>query len=592
MNRLPPAYCAARLLAPLLLLASFTRAEDRLAWFREAKFGMFVHWGPYSALGGEWKGKQIAPGDNAEWIMQHFRIPLAEYREAARHFRPNQFDARALARLARQAGMKYLVYTAKHHDGFAMYRSAVSRYNIAEWGGFDRDPLQELAVACRAEEIHLCVYYSHREDWDDGDAYGNNWDFRESAKHFERYLERKAKPQVRELLTRYGPVDLVWFDRGLYTPAQAAEFVDLVRSLQPQCLVNGRVGNYDQELMGDYQSMSDNGMPAGVLDEYWETPQSLNGTWGYSRFDHHWKSAATVVRRLAEVAGRGGNYLLNIGPDGNGTIPVESRQVLLRAGDWLSRNGESIYGSAPGPFGNVSWGVCTAKGPRLYLHVFVWPRNGLLRLQGLNGGVLRAYLLGDRDARSLDLVKGAAITVKLPPLAPDPIDTVIVLEMQGMPGVTAAPVVPSPNGTLLFDYRSASTVGKAARTFNRKGGFHIARWNSPDDRAVWTFRVPAAGRYRVRLTYAAQPGWQDGQIEATVGSQVLLASIQLTGDWYEYRSFQIGKVAFAKAGDFTATLRPARSLTHNLAHLQSMELVPEASGFDVGYRVSDSTSRK
>jgi alpha-L-fucosidase len=574
MNRLPVFRRMVALLAPLLLLVPLAHAQDRMAWFRDAKFGMFVHWGPYSALAGEWKGKQVPPGGQAEWIMQRFHIPFAEYREAARRFRPDGFDARAMARLARQSGMKYLVYTAKHHDGFAMYRSAVSNYNVYDWAGFHRDPLEELAAACRDEGVRLCVYYSHREDWDDPDAYGNTWDYRTSNQDFERYLDRKSKPQVRELLSRYGPIGLVWFDRGLYTPKQATEFVNLVRSLQPNCLVNGRVGNYDQDLVGDYQNMSDNGMPAGGLDEYWETPQTLNATWGYSRFDHRWKSTTTVVRRLAEVVSRGGNYLLNIGPDGDGVTPPESRQILTQAGEWLSRNGESIYGAAPSPFGNVPWGVCTVKGSRLYLHVFDWPRDGLLRLPKVTAAAVRAHLLGDARRRPLEFVNGAAITIKLPSTAPDPIDTVIVLELAGKPAVTTPSVAAGQNGMLHFDYLSASTFGKAARTFNRKGGFHIARWSTPEDRAVWHFQVPAAGRYRVRLTYAAQPGWQDGQIEVVVGSQVLRTNVQPTGDWYAYRSFEIGEVTFAKGGNFTTTLRPARPLAHSLAWLQSIELIP------------------
>ncbi|HWQ54373.1 MAG TPA: alpha-L-fucosidase [Bryobacteraceae bacterium] len=573
MNRRRAVFRTLRLGTAFLLLTAVAPSEDRMAWFREAKFGMFVHWGPYSALGGEWNGHRIHPGDNAEWIMERFHIPVERYRELAREFRPDRFDARAWARLARQAGVKYLVYTAKHHDGFAMYHSAVSPYNIVEWGGFGRDPLQELAAACREEGVRLCIYYSHREDWDDPDAYGNNWDYREDAKNFERYLERKSKPQLRELLTRYGPVGLVWFDRGMYTPAQATDFVNLVRSLQPQCLVNGRVGNYDQDLMGDYQNMSDNGMPAGGLDEYWETPQTLNGTWGYNRFDQQWKSPQTVIRRLVEVASRGGNYLLNIGPDGTGSVPEISQDVLRKTGAWLERNGESIYGTGPSPFGNLPWGACTVKGSRLYLHVFEWPRDGELRIPALNSAPVSAWLLADRERRPLAVAKGTGITVKLPPAAPDAIDTVVVLEVDGAPRVTPVSVVPANGGGLNLDYMLAATYGKAAKTFNRKGGFHIARWTSPDDRAVWRLRIAGAGRYRVRLTYAAQPGWEDGQIEAVIGTQVLRAAVRPTGDWYEYRSFEIGEVAFAKAGDFTATLRPARTLAHNLVHLRSVELI-------------------
>jgi alpha-L-fucosidase len=215
-----------------------------------------------------------------------------------------------------------VVITAKHHDGFAMYHSSVSAYNIVDATPFRRDPMTELANACREKGIRFCFYYSHREDWDHPDAYGNDWDYDESEKDLERYLEEKSKPQLRELLTGYGPLGLIWFDRGIYTQEQAREFAAIVRELQPQCLVNGRVGGYEQELVGDYQDLNDNGMPIGGIEEYWETPQTLNETWGYSRFDTQWKSHREVIRRLVEIASRGGNYLLNVGPTAEGVIPM------------------------------------------------------------------------------------------------------------------------------------------------------------------------------------------------------------------------------------------------------------------------------
>ena len=311
------------LLVCLLAAAPLTAQTDRLEWFRHDKFGMFVHWGPYSALAGEWKGQRVPVGNEAEWIMQRFNIPVREYREAAHSFNPRKFDAGAIAKLAKLAGMKYLVVTAKHHDGFAMYKSKVSSYNIADWTKFGRDPVAELAAACKKEGLRFCVYYSHREDWDDADGYGNHWDYDVAKKDFPRYLRNKSLPQMRELLTNYGPLGLVWFDRGIDTPAQAMEFVKLVRELQPQCLINGRVGNYGQDLLGDYQNMNDNGMPNGGLEEYWETPQTLNHTWGYSRFDQEWKTPANVIFRLVEIVSKGGNYLLNIAPWATAACPLQ-----------------------------------------------------------------------------------------------------------------------------------------------------------------------------------------------------------------------------------------------------------------------------
>ena len=334
-----------RTLVCLLLFASVVfgqvSEEERIQWFKHDKFGMFIHWGPYSYLAGEWKGQQIPVGTEAEWIMQRFNIPVAEYRQMARKLNPVHFDAKAWVALAKATGMKYLVITAKHHDGFAMYGSKVSNYNIVDWTPFKRDPVQELSVECKKAGIRFCVYYSHREDWDDPDGFGNTWDYPSDQKNFERYLQNKSLPQLRELLTNYGPLGLVWFDRGMDTPEHTREFVDLVRKLQPQCLINGRVGSYGDDLMGDYQDMNDNGMPSGGLQEYWETPQTMNTTWGFSKFDQQWKTPGEVIHRMVEIVSKGGNYLLNIGPMADGTVPTASVATLQGVGAWMQKNSES-----------------------------------------------------------------------------------------------------------------------------------------------------------------------------------------------------------------------------------------------------------
>lgn len=549
-------------------------APDRLAWFRDAKFGMFVHWGPYSALGGEWKGRAVPTEENAEWIMHFFRIPAAEYRAAARRFNPTKFDAQAWAHLASQAGMKYLVVTAKHHDGFAMYRSAVSKYNIADWTPFARDPLAELAEACRREGIRFCVYYSHREDWDDPDAYGNDWDYDDSKKDFARYLEQKSKPQVRELLSRYGPLGLIWFDRGLYTPAQAQDFVNLVRSMQPDCLVNGRVGNYDQELMGDYQVMEDNDMPAGGLNEYWESAQTLNGTWGYSKFDHAWKTSATVVRRLVEIASKGGNYLLDLGPDPEGVFPQPAVDVLRQVGRWMDHNSESIYGTSASPFGRLPWGVCTVKGTRLYLHVFDWPKDGRLHIPGLKNTPETAYLLSARDRKLAWQRHGAEVTIQLSRLPPDDVDSVVVLELAGRPEAEPFVLAQKENEVIRLDYMFAVTTGSAAKRYNRKGAYHIAKWTSPVDSASWKVQIGKPGRFEVGIRYAARPEWDGGEFEAVIGSHTLRGTVHPTGDWFEYRVLDLGQVDFERAGEYTVTIRPTVKLSHNLMHFEALELAP------------------
>jgi len=402
--------------------------SDRMAWFRHDKFGMFIHWGPYSKLAGEWQGHRIPVGTEAEWIMQRFNIPVAEYRQLAHQFNPTHFNPQEWVSLAQATGMKYIVVTAKHHDGFAMYRSQVSQYNIVDWTPFGRDPLMELSQACQKAGIRFCVYYSHREDWDHPDGYGNNWDYDRSKKDFDRYLEQKSKPQLRELLTNYGPIGLVWFDRGMDTPEHARQIVDLVHQLQPRCLISGRVGSYGQELMGDYQDMGDNGMPTGGLEEYWETPQTLNTTWGFSRFDEQWKTPGNVIHRLVEIVSQGGNYLLNVGPTGEGVIPQPSVERLHEIGAWLKVNGEAIYGTTYGPVQGQSFGRTTRKGNTIYVHVFEWPK-GALELSGLRSRTISATLLA--GGRPLAFKQsGDRVWLTLPEEAPDPSVSVIALRTE------------------------------------------------------------------------------------------------------------------------------------------------------------------
>ncbi len=490
--------------------------EQYLDWFREAKFGMFIHWGPYSCFNGEWNGRQVPVGRGAEWIMKILEIPVEEYRELAHRMNPVRFNAREYVQLAKAAGMKYVVITAKHHDGFAMYHSRVSPYNIYDWTPFKRDPLKELAEACAEEGVKFCIYYSHREDWDHPGGYGNHWDYDNdwgadlyNREMFEKYLDEKAKPQLRELLTNYGPVGLVWFDRGMYTREQGLEFVNLVNDLQPATLINGRVGHYDQELLGDYQSMSDNGMPPGGLGEYWETPQTLNTTWGYSRFDTLWKTPESVIIRLAEIVSRGGNYLLNIGPGGDGEIPDTTIAIFKEVGRWMERNSECIYGTSPNPFGELPWGYCTTKGNKLYFLVRDWPAGNVLTLPEMREKVKSATMLtGERESLKI-VVKGNITEVMLPAQAPDkPVSVVVIETEEGVPQPEPRIVNADKAGNIMMDYLTVKTYGKAVIRFNRKGGFHISKWTGPEDAAeLFGYReltagyvnLSAPGRYKLTI---------------------------------------------------------------------------------------------
>jgi alpha-L-fucosidase len=526
--------------------------------------------------------------------MQRFQIPVEEYREIAATFNPTGFNAGEWVSLAKKTGMKYIIITSKHHDGFAMYDSEVSDYNIVDYTPFKRDPLRELSDACAAGGIKFCVYYSHREDWEHPYAYGNFWDFDTSQTNldtmdhpelFRRYLDEKAIPQLKELLTEYGPLGIVWFDRGMYTQEQGQEFVDLVHNLQPECLVNGRVGHYDKELLGDYQSMTDNGMPIGGIEEYWETPQTLNETWGYSRFDKNWKTPNEVIRRLVTIVSKGGNYLLNVGPTGKGIIPEPSVKILNVVGDWMQKNSESIYETSPSPFPyELPWGYCTRKDSRLFLHVFDWPENGQLILKGLNNKIEEAYsLLDPEKSLTVDRLETGGLMIGLPSEPPDEINSVFVLEIMGDPDIDPYIVEQDEDGSVLLDYLSASTSGNAQKRFNRRGEsghFHISKMQTPEDSVKWHVRVKRPGTYHVDITYAARPGWENVYYIVEMGRERIEGTVKSTEGWYEYKTERIGRLDVKKAGRALVKIYPKDPLAHYLMYFNKIELKPADSGGD------------
>jgi len=402
------------------------RQDPRLEWFRDAKFGLFIHWGLYAIPAGTWKGEEIP--SIGEWIMHNARIPVAEYEQLATQLNPTEFDAAQWVTLAREAGQKYLLITAKHHDGFCMYHSRVSPYNIVDATPFGRDPLKELADECQRQGLRFGFYYSQTQDWHHPGGDGNNWDYDERAKDFDGYIENYVKPQVRELMTDYGPIAAVWFDTPRrISRQQSRELLDLVHELQPDCLVNGRLGN----ALGDYAEAGDNRIPDGLVEADWETPATINDTWGYKSYDHNWKSVDDLIRKLVDIASKGGNYLLNVGPTAEGVIPAPSVERLRAMGAWLKVNGESVYATRPGPIQGLDWCRSTAAPGKVYLHVFDWPELGDIRVPGVGRPVTGAYLLADRERRSLPVQNVAGkVYVHGPDQAPDPADSVVVVETQ------------------------------------------------------------------------------------------------------------------------------------------------------------------
>jgi alpha-L-fucosidase len=416
--------------------------DEKMQWFREAKFGLFIHWGLYSIPAGEWKG-QFIPGIG-EWIMNRGKIPVTEYERLALQFNPVKFNAEQWVQMAEDAGMKYLVITSKHHDGFAMYASKYTLYNVFDATPWHRDPLKELAEACARHHIRFGFYYSQSQDWHEPNGAGNTWDFGpDDKKDYDQYLRGKAEPQVKELLTNYGPICLIWFDTArMMTGERGPRFIDIVKTNQPACLIDGRLG-----VPGDYRSMGDNRIPNEVVKEDWEVPATLNDTWGFKKADTNWKSPDDLTFKLVDIVSKGGNYLLNVGPTSEGLIPQASQDNLRAVGRWLKVNGEAIYGAGPTPFGpelgtpdkstldkngNPTFKIakdwrCTTKPGKLYIHLFKWP-GATFELEKVSGKISKAYMLADKSAVKVSQA-GDKVTLSLPSKPTNEYASVVVLQM-------------------------------------------------------------------------------------------------------------------------------------------------------------------
>ncbi|MEI6502497.1 MAG: alpha-L-fucosidase [Armatimonadota bacterium] len=528
------------------------------SWFTESKFAMFIHWGLYSEAAGVWDGKTYY--GIAEWLMSIAKIPIAEYEKLAARFNPVEFDADEWVGLAKAAGMKYLVITAKHHDGFATFKSQACAYNIMDATPFGRDPLAELAEACRKQGLRLGFYYSQWQDWHEADAAGNTWDFAQPG-DFDRYLRAKALPQIEELLTNYGPIALIWFDTpGTISAEASQELLDLVRRLQPECLVNSRLGNG----LGDYVTLGDQEVPLTAPDTMWESVDTHNDTWAYALSDQNWKSAAELVSRLARTVALGGNYMLNVGPTGKGIIPAQSAAILREVGEWVQRNAESLYGTRRSPVPLQAWGCCTAAPGKLFLQVLHWPTSGVLWLPNLQAEVTGARFLVTGEAVPFAR-EGDHLRLDIPQLPPDALATVIELEIAGTVEAGAVEVFLHEGLTNEFHAPFANLEGlqHAKRSWMEKfGDWHhcdvVEGWQT-GSAASWDVTALAPGSYYLWISYECLPEADGSEFAVSLGETRWTFPVQATTGAAtgrtRLREECLGLVTLPEAGRYALKLR-------------------------------------
>ncbi len=467
---------------------------SKMEWWKDAKFGMFIHWGVYAVPAGIYKGKQF-PGIG-EWIMNHAKIPVSEYKQYAKEFNPIKYDPEAWVRMAKNAGMKYIVITSKHHDGFALFDSKVTDWDIVDASPYGKDLLKPLVAACRKEGIKIGFYYSQAQDWNHpgGAASGGHWDKSQDG-DFDAYLEKIALPQVKEILSNYGGLDIIWWDTPQnMTQERAAKFMALLKQY-PNIIFNNRLGggfNGDTETPEQY-------VPAtGFAGRNFESCMTMNDTWGFKVNDTNWKTATTLIRQLADVVSKGGNMLLNVGPTSLGEIPAASIERLAVIGKWIKINQEAIYKTTSSPFPYLSWGRCTRNSQKLFLHVFDYPADRRLAVP-MSNKIERAYLLADPKKKLAVIQQDGRSVIRLPQQKPDSINTVVVIEFSG----GEPKVAPSPVAGKTITASSQRSAATAAGNLN--DGDRQTRWEAAKGERKASLEIDLAKPITISTIIADEP---------------------------------------------------------------------------------------
>lgn len=544
--------------------------------FDESNFGMFIHWGLFSHLGGKWQQKTWY--GIGEWIMHPAMagIPAEDYRKVAKEFNPVNFNARAIAQLAKDAGMKYIIITSKHHEGFTMFQSKADPFNIVDATPFGRDPMKELSDACRELGLGFGFYYSHYQDWTAPGGSGGPKVHADGAQaSFEDYFYGKCLPQVKEICTNYGPIDFVWFDTpGDMKKELVVELVKVVREMQPNAMLCSRVGHG----MGDYASKGDMEVPPVNIPGLWETCDTNNDSWSYAWYDNNFKSRKEILHRLVATVARGGTYLFNVGPDGKGQIPEIGAAFLRDAGKWIGKYPQVIYAAGPSPWGHaMPWGDVTTRGNSMYLTVFEWPLDGKLYLPGLNRKILSARLLNGKKGKKISFEVKQNWTIFHVPFQPGDVPASVielVFENNPVPDDVDPTLGLSPNSgiRLLSVFADVKKAKPEAISWMEKFGewkhvTQISKW-AEGSSATWTVDVMESGYYYLGLRYRGE-----GRLvwNITTDEGVVVQNQQPATE--KYCDYPMGILEFQKPGKHTIRVSLVEG-NPETSSLESVNLVP------------------
>ena len=480
------------LMAQNLDVKTMTNKNDpKMDWWKEAKFGMFIHWGLYAVPAGQWGG-QTGYG---EWIMNSAKISRAEYATLAKQFNPVRFNAEEWVKLAKAAGQKYMVITTKHHDGFAMFKSS-DPYNIVDATPFKRDVVKELAEACRKYDMKLGFYYSQAQDWyhRGGSIWGDGKEWDETHKgDMNNYVDSVVVPQVKEIMENYGDVAVLWWDTPKGITPEMAQKISAVIKKYPKLITNNRMGG---GVGGDLETPEQHIPATGFPGRNWEVCMTMNGNWGYNSYDDRWKSTTELLHKLIDIASKGGNFLLNVGPNKYGTIPEVCQQNLREIGEWLKINGNAIYGTTASPFPFLSWGRATSKGQTIYLHIYDWPKNQQL-IVPLGNKITKAYLLeSPKTALKVKAGKGKSV-IQLPDYAPDKVASVVAIQIEGKPDVLP---IPSAGKSV-----TASSSDDASKLVTLTDGSPKAGWKAAKGERKVTLEVDLGISTNIQCFSLAEP---------------------------------------------------------------------------------------